>query len=240
LRATQLGIFEELLQLEAHVSTEVLPKHFDRLEMFIVSDDLYSPVVNDHLAVEFRQQRCKIIQEVKRTWLNIFMNAYEIQYQDYEHQYREERGKLQVLCANDRQADGTTASASFDAFVAYVDHRTNRMKQEIYSEKIPVYRRKLLRLRRRRQCSQSDRQKKVTIRPTLILDLIRHPFTAVELAFLSRGNRISSSAHTCAFIVVFVFFSQVPIISDPIKVHFDQSDNERNKWTRSSTASCID
>jgi uncharacterized protein YbgA (DUF1722 family) len=177
-----LGIFEELLKLEAQVSMEFLPINFDHLENFIVSDDLYSPVSKDQLIIEFKQNQYKIVQEAKRTWLNIFLDTYEIQYQDYEHQYQEEFKKIELLSSNNSQRNGTTTL--FTSLIGYMNHRTNRMKQEIYSEIIPIYRRKLL-----CHCRQQLRSKKkvVNVRPTIILDLIRHPFTAIELAYLSKG-----------------------------------------------------
>jgi len=170
------------LKLETQVSIKFLPKTFDHLENFIVSDDLYSPVVKDHLVIEFKQNQYKIIQEAKRTWLNIFVHAYEIQYQDYEHQYREELQQFQLLCSNNIQRHGTTSL--FHSFITFMNYRTNRMKQEIYYEKIPVYRRKLLCHRRRRLRSKKE---VVNVRPTIILDLIRHQFTTMELAYLSKG-----------------------------------------------------
>lgn len=174
-----------MLKLEAQVSIEFLPKNFDHLENFIISDDLYSPVVKDHVIIEFTQNQYKIVQEAKRTWLNIFLDTYEIQYQDYEHQYREELKKFQLISSNNIQRNITTTTTTlFYSFITYMNYRTNRMKQEIYYEKIPIYRRKLLCHRRR--CLGSKKEL-VNVRPTIILDLMRHPFSTTELAYLSRG-----------------------------------------------------
>ncbi|CAF1322710.1 unnamed protein product [Adineta steineri] len=182
LRQKQLEVFEELLQFETQVSMDLLPEDFDHLEMFI-APTLYSSIVKDHLTImTLKQKRYKTIQEIKRIWLNIYIDAYEIQYQDYEHQYKRELDNFKLISANDDQINETTLP--IDSFMTYINHRTNRMKREIYSEKLSIYRRKLLRRHRRRL---ELKTKLIPICPTVIIDLIRHPFTATELAYLSRG-----------------------------------------------------
>ena len=54
----------------------------------------YWPIVDDHIAIEFKKKRYEIIQEVKRTLLNIYVDAYEIQHQQCENLYQEEFNKL--------------------------------------------------------------------------------------------------------------------------------------------------
>ncbi|CAF1459948.1 unnamed protein product [Adineta steineri] len=174
LRQTQLEGFEELLKLEAQISIEFLPKHFDHLENFI-APQFYLPVIKNDPIIEYKQQRYKIIQEAKRTWFNIFVDACEIQYQ-------EELKKFQMICVNDSQKNEYITL--FTSCINYINHRTKRIKREIYSEKIPVYRRKLLRHRQRHLKSKKEL---VNVRPKIILDLIRHPFTSNELDYLSRG-----------------------------------------------------
>ncbi|CAF1434632.1 unnamed protein product [Adineta steineri] len=174
LRQTQLEGFEELLKLEAQISIEFLPKNFDHLENFI-APQIYLPVIKNDPIIQYKQQRYKIIQEAKRTWLNIFVDAFAIQYQ-------EELKKFQMICVNDSQKNEYIAL--FTSCINYINHRTNRIKREIYAEKIPVYRRKLLRHRQRHLKSKKEI---VNVRPRIILDLIRHPFTSNELDYLSRG-----------------------------------------------------
>lgn len=72
-----------------------------------------------------------------------------------------------------------------DAFHSYIKNRMDRLKQEIYHEKLPMYRRKLLNLNRRLKLKNKSQ---VETSPTIILDLIRHRFTSRELAFLARGS----------------------------------------------------
>ncbi len=60
-------------------------RNFDKLESVIACDD-YFPVIKDHIAVQFKQKHYKIIQEAKRTWLNMYMEAYEIKIEKNTHQ----------------------------------------------------------------------------------------------------------------------------------------------------------
>ncbi|CAF1322835.1 unnamed protein product [Adineta steineri] len=108
LRQKQLEVFEELLQFETQVSMELLSEDFDHLEMFI-APTLYSCIVKDHLlTMTLKQKRYKTIQEIKRIWLNIYIDAYEIQYQDYEHQYKRELDNFKLISANDNQINEAT------------------------------------------------------------------------------------------------------------------------------------
>ncbi|CAF3032008.1 unnamed protein product [Rotaria sp. Silwood2] len=128
-----------------------------------------------------KQQQYKIIQEAKRTWLNINVDAHEKKYQEYEHQYQQDLKQFEFISSTHIDTNDTTL---FNCFLLYIGHRIHRLKQEIYYEKLPVYRRKFVRLRRRLKPTKKNL---VTIAPIIILDLIRHPFTVAELAYLSRG-----------------------------------------------------
>ncbi|CAF4165881.1 unnamed protein product [Rotaria sordida] len=180
LKQKQLKVFEEFLQLETRVSIQFLPEDFDNLEYFI-APDLYSPLIQDSKAIEFQQQRYKIIQEAKRIWLNIHVDVYEMKYKEYEHRYQQDLKRFEFNSSNNLQQNETSL---FNCFLVYIDHRIYRLKQEIYYEKLPVYRRKLLHHRRH---LKSTKKKLVTIFPTIIVDFIHHPFIAAELAYLSRS-----------------------------------------------------
>ena len=175
-----MQVFEEFLKLETRVSIQFLPENFDNLENFIASD-LYSPVLQDPMAIELKQQQYKILQEAKRTWLNIYIDALEIKYQEYEHQYQKD---LEVFKFNTSTNIHTNGITLFNAVLIYIDHRINRLKQEIYYEQVPIYRKKLIRLHQR---LKSTTKAFVNISPKIILDLNHHPFTATELTYLSRG-----------------------------------------------------
>ncbi|CAF3300302.1 unnamed protein product, partial [Rotaria sp. Silwood2] len=135
-----------------------------------------------HIAVEFKQKRYKIIQEATRTWLNMYVDAYESEIQEYEHQYQQALNEFELNHLNHVQhINGITL---FNSFINYINHRTNRIKQEIYYDKIPVYRRQLLRLHRRLDSST----KMVPVSLKVIIVLIYYPCTATQLAYLSRGG----------------------------------------------------
>ncbi|CAF1421818.1 unnamed protein product, partial [Rotaria magnacalcarata] len=82
IREKQSTIYEDLLMLEMRVLCKFLPKNFDQLEKFI-APMIYSPLNNDQKTIEVRNKRYKTIQEAKRICLNVFLNSYEIQLQEY-------------------------------------------------------------------------------------------------------------------------------------------------------------
>jgi hypothetical protein len=181
LQQIQLDFMEEFCKLQTRVVMEFLPENFDELEYFI-APDLYIPFVKDDISVEFKQKRYKMIQEAKRLWLNMYIiDAYELILLAYKQHYQQILKQFEINNLNHPHMNGITL---VDAFITYMDHRINRMKQEIYYEKILDYRRQLTRLRRR---STSTKQM-VKVSPQVILDLIHHPFTAIQLSYLSRGK----------------------------------------------------
>ena len=140
-------------------------------------------MIKDNIAVEFKQKRCKIIQEAKRTWLNMYIDVYESKIQEYEHQYQQDLDLFELNSLNHVYHYNETTTPLFNSFNNYINHRINTMKQEIYYDKLPVYRRQLLRFRRRLESTK----KMVTVSPKVMIDLIYHPFTANQLAYLSKG-----------------------------------------------------
>jgi hypothetical protein len=102
--------------------------------------------------------------------------------------------------------DRTTSSGGDDvinAFLNYMNHRTKRMMEEIFYDKIPVYRKQLLRHRRRLQLKKQ--LPRVSVLPKVIIDLIYHPFTATQLAYLSRGYYHFQQFDLIYFVPIFVF-----------------------------------
>ena len=179
LKDKQLQCYEDFLKLQTRISIEYLPQNFDQLENFL-SSDLYFPIIKDHLAVEFKQKRYKIIQEAKRTWLNLYIQAYQIKIQEYEHQYQQDLNQFELKNINHMHIN---EKSLLDSFNDYIDYRINRIKQDIYFEKLPSYHKQVL---RKRQCLRWPK-KMVTVNPTVILDILYHPFTSTQLAYLSRG-----------------------------------------------------
>lgn len=204
-----------MLKFEVQICLENLPKHFDELENFILSP-WYTSIVKDQQALDYEQKRYKIVQEAKRTWLNIYIHSYELQYQEYNYQYQMELDKLKSLFS----LTSTTSQMNlFDTFQSYMNHRINRIKQEIYREKIPIYRKKLVhRQRHQRSRSTSKKIMRIHVAPKIIMDVFRHPFTSREIAFLSRGQYIFSSEILyiksndiiyCLFVCLFLFRSNL-------------------------------
>ncbi|CAF4171520.1 unnamed protein product, partial [Rotaria sordida] len=184
LQEKQVQFYEDLEKLEARISIDFLPRSFDELEDFIVVND-YFPLIKDNIALEFKQNSYKIIQEAKRTWLNTYGNVYENQIEKFQHQYEVVLHQFEI--ANSSHAcinNGTTTTTTlYQSFLNYINRRTNRLKEEIAYEKISLYRKQLLRVQRHLKSSK----KMVTVKPTVIVDLLYHPFTAAQLDYLSRG-----------------------------------------------------
>jgi hypothetical protein len=179
IQQTQFQFYEDFLKLQTRISIEWLPQNFDQLE-HLIAVDLYFPTIKDNIAVEFKQKRYKIIQETKRTWLNMYMDAYEMKIQEYERDYQQELNQFEFNSSSHIQMNGTTL---FNAISAYMNHRIYRMKDELYYDMIPLYRRQMLRLRQRLGWPK----KMVSVCPKVILDVNYHPFTTTQLAYLSRG-----------------------------------------------------
>ena len=183
LKDQQLDIFEKMSKLEIRESMQVLPKPYDQLEYFI-APDLYSPLIKNSLATEFKQRRYKIIQEAKRTWLNMDLHMYEKQYQTYHMEYQHELKQLELQSSTQLYENGT--NMLYRSFLAYIEHHMDRLRQEWYSDKIQIYRRKLLRLAHRRSKAE---KKLVSVTPLVMIDVFRHLFTTKEIAYLSRGKQ---------------------------------------------------
>ncbi|CAF2819348.1 unnamed protein product [Rotaria sp. Silwood2] len=181
LQEKQVQFYEDLLKLEARVSIDFLPQSFDELEDFVTFDD-YFPVVKNTVAIEFKHNNYKIIQEAKRIWLKTYGDAYESEIEKFKHQYEDELHQFQLV--NSRHSGFYSATTTImNSFLDYMNRRTNRLKEEIVYEKVPFYRKHLLRVQQRFKSTK----KMVTVKPTVIVDLLCHPFTTSQLAYLSRG-----------------------------------------------------
>ncbi|CAF4914618.1 unnamed protein product, partial [Rotaria socialis] len=180
IRERQLEIFENYLRLETRISMQCLPKELNRIENIITSIR-YRPRFRNFLSIQFQQQQYKLIQEAKRNCLSMFLHAYEIQYQHYENQYQQFFKEFQ--CKNNTCSNETSL---LECFLIYINYRIDRLKQVLYYERIPIFRRKL---RRQRQHLKRKGKflKQIQVSPYVILDLQRHPFTTTELKYLSRG-----------------------------------------------------
>ena len=111
--------------LETRVLCKFLPKNFDDLENFIASN-IYSPIIKDQTAIQFKNQRHKIIQETKRLILNIPFKIYEVEIQEHEQQYQKELIQLESKLVNNTT---TNSSSIFHPVKEYMIYQTEKMKK---------------------------------------------------------------------------------------------------------------
>ncbi|CAM4987477.1 unnamed protein product [Rotaria socialis] len=95
LQQIQIQLLEEFNMLEQRIICKILPPNVDSLDHLIQSH-LYTPLVHDTTSIEFKIQSDRIIQQIKRTWLNIYYKAYEMKIQEYEKQYKENLHMFQL------------------------------------------------------------------------------------------------------------------------------------------------
>jgi hypothetical protein len=165
--------------LEIRIHCRFLSKTFEDLENFITSIT-YVPLNNNQKSIEIRNKRYKIIQEGKRIWLNYILNAYEIKIKEYEAQYQSEWNKLESHLLHNTM---TTDLPLWNHIKEYINHRINRLKQEII-DKMSPFRRILLQNRQR----SLSRQNTVGVSPEPYLDLLTNPFNTHQWTFLLLGN----------------------------------------------------
>ena len=152
----------------------------------LIAPDIYWPPINDTIAIAFNKKRSKILQEAKRTVLNMYVHAYSVKIQEYERQYRQELSRFKREATNDGLKNETCSQG---AIKVYVNHRTNRIKKELF-HKIASFRKQLL---CRRQRSSASKKSTVDVCPQVIIDVDHVPLNAVQLKYLSRGESVFST-----------------------------------------------
>jgi hypothetical protein len=182
IRQQEMKIWEELLMLEMRVLCKFLPLNLNQLENFIVPMS-YSPIIKEQKAIQFNNKQYKIIQEGKRNWLNIFLNAHEIKLQEYEQQYHSAFLQLEkyLLLNNTTTIAG---SSILNKIKEYMTYQTNRLKQDTYN-KMSSFRVKLLQNRQRSLTTKDT----IGVSPEPYLDLHSNPFSTCQWAQLSLGER---------------------------------------------------
>jgi hypothetical protein len=179
IREKQATIYEELLMLEMRVLCKFLPKNFDQLEEFI-APMIYSPLNNDQKMIEVRNKRYKTIQEAKRIWLNVFLNSYEVQLQEYDQQYEKEFLQLESHLLNNINING---SSIYEQIQQHMNYQTNKLKQQVFI-KIRSLRGILIKNRQR----SSSTKNTIGVWPEPYLDLLTNVFNRHEWNYLSFGN----------------------------------------------------
>jgi len=179
-----MQLLEEFAMLEQRIICKLLPRNFDSLDQLIISPHprLYKPLIQDITSIEFKIQQQKIIQQVKRTWLNIYYNAYEIKIQEYEEQYKENLRLFQFLfeCKPNINRVG-----ALNAMKTYLTDRRKRMLRQIHRN-IVDYRKNLLKYRKR----LSKAKKPIGVSPEPVFYLLYNPFNEQECEYLSRGKQM--------------------------------------------------
>ncbi|CAF1495225.1 unnamed protein product [Adineta steineri] len=186
LQQLQMQLMEEFVMLEQRIICKLLPQNFDSTDN-LIKPRLYTPLIQDVTSIEFKIQYYKIIQQIKRTWLNIYFNAYEKKIQEYEEQYIEKLHNLQLRfeCKNN-----VNRIFHLNSIKTYLHNRKQRTIQQIYID-MSDYRKKLLNYRKR----SSKAKKTIDVSPKPIFYLLFNPFNDQERDYLSKGKYRSCVAH---------------------------------------------
>ncbi|CAF1465655.1 unnamed protein product [Rotaria sordida] len=188
IRNKQEDIWDELLILYMRVLYNFLSPKFDELEQFI-APDIYSPIIQNRIAIQVNNNRMKIIKESKRVWLNIALYAYEVKIQEYDHQYQCKWSELKSLLLNDKTIDGDLI---LNPLNEYMTSQTTKLKSDI-QDNVASYRHILLQNRQRSVSSKNT----IRISPEPYLDLLENPFNEREWNHLCLGPsfiRLNQSA----------------------------------------------
>ncbi|CAF4086380.1 unnamed protein product, partial [Adineta steineri] len=182
LQQLQMQLIEEFVMLEQRIICKLLPQNFDSIDN-LIKPHLYTPLIQDITSIEFKIQHYKIIQQIKRTWLNIYFDAYEKKIQEYEAQYIEKLHNLQLRfeCNNN-----VNRIFHLDSIKTYLTNRKKRTVQQIYIN-MSDYRKKLLNYRKR----SSKAKKTIDVSPKPIFYLLFNPFNDQERDYLCKGTFIS-------------------------------------------------
>ncbi|CAF3028976.1 unnamed protein product, partial [Rotaria sp. Silwood2] len=189
IREQQGEIWKDYLMLQMRILCKFLPQNFDHLENFIGSIN-YLPVDNTQNSIEIKNKRYKLIQETKRTWLNIFFNVYEYKLQKCEQQHQNELKQLETqLFNNNITNDGVSV---LNKMKEYITFRTIRLKQDIDDQ---ISSARGLLLQKRHQSSSAKNM--IGVSPEPYIDLIVNPFNTLQWNQLSLGPsyiRLNQSA----------------------------------------------
>jgi len=173
-------IWKDYLMLEMRILCKFLPQNFDHLENLIAPINYLPLKSNTQNSIQIKNKRYKLIQEAKRTWLNISFYVYQYQIQKYEQQYENEFKQLERQLLKSVTIDG---SSVFNKITEYMTYLTHRLKQDI-SDKISSSRGILIQNRQR----SSSAKNMIGVSPEPYLDLIDNPFNTLEWNQLSLGK----------------------------------------------------
>ena len=167
--------------LERRILSKFLPENFDQLEQFI-SIDFCSSMISRSSTVNYRLKQLKIIQESKRSWLDIYLRACIWKIQEHDQHYQSEVVQLEQGLNNSGSRPETNLLPSLHLYMA---QRCHRLKEEIYLQMTYFH----ATLRRRRQLSAVSKHM-VGVSSQVMLDVHprHHDLNDIECEYLSRGN----------------------------------------------------
>ncbi|CAM4955562.1 unnamed protein product [Rotaria socialis] len=184
LRESELQIRKELLLLEQRILSKLLPVSFDQLDSLIASD-FYTPALEDQYSLNYKLKRSKILQETKRTWLDILMESYDIKMKECNRLYQELLTQLELDISN-HQDHHHDARVLCRTVQAYIKHLTIQIKKDTFQEMASFHGK----LTRRRQRSKKAKQT-IGVSPEGILNVNDHSLAMIGHEYLSRhGNYI--------------------------------------------------
>ena len=184
-----MQLMKEFIMLEQRIICRVLPRNFNLLDN-IIKLHLYKPLIQDFTSIEFKNQTYKIIQQLKRTWLNIYFNGYEIKIHGYEYEYQENLHQFQMQFECYRNINRIAAVNTIKTFLK---NRKQRLLEQIY-EDMRDFRKNLLTYRRR----STKAKNRIDVCPQPVYYLLYNPFSHQERDYLAKG-RYSRSAHKLGF-----------------------------------------
>ena len=132
-----------------------------------------------------KNKRYKAIQESKRAWLNVFLNAYEHRIQRYDQQFQHEFRQLESKISKSTPTTTVTQDPTtlIKKIEDYMKDHTTKLKEKIYREMSTV-RQKLLQDRQHASSSKNT----IGVSPEPYLDLISNPFDKHQWEHLCLGK----------------------------------------------------
>lgn len=172
-------VWHDRLMLEMRILCKLLPNVYVHLEQFILPWT-FSPLSSDWQLIYYRNRRRKLIQEAKRTWLNIHLRQYEQQLLEFAEKYQT---IFRQLASTLLQSHSTNHASILQTIQAYVDARTLHIQTNVRNQ-VTFSRYMLLQNRQRSTVAKET----VGVHPEPYLDLPSSPFTAQEWNHLCLGK----------------------------------------------------
>lgn len=180
-RQQQATVWKDLSMLEMRILCKFLPEDCDRLEHSVASLS-YTPMNKDQRAIDFRNQRYKIIQQAKRAWLNVTLHAYEVKLQEHEQRYQNGFNQLKSTLSHTSVDQHGSALNSIEI---YLNEQVHQLKQTSHNQVLSA-RHRLIQNRQRTSSNGT-----ILPSPVPYLDLVENPFSQREWNYLCLGKPLS-------------------------------------------------